>query len=113
MYEAYHYNHTYVNNNYTTVYVEPSSGNNNGNHTRQTTNYTNTGNNVNVQHRTQGPIHKPTVVNNNNDSRTTTPVVRNERTQQPNTRVVTENRGNSNPAGRTASERGYSGRGNK
>jgi len=110
--EPYHNNHTYVNNNYTKVYVQPNSGNSNGNHNRQNTNNNNGRSNVNVQHRTtNGPIHQPTVVNNN--TRNTTPVVRNERTEQPKPRVVTENRSNNNPAGRTTSERGYSGRGNK
>jgi hypothetical protein len=111
--EPYHHNHTYVNNHYTKVYVQPNGGNNNGNHNRQNTNYNNGGNNVNVQHRTKGPIHQPTVVNNNSGNRSTAPVVRNERTEQPKPRVVTENRSNNNPAGRTTSERGYSGRGNK
>ena len=107
-----HHNHTYVNNNYTKVYVQQNGGNNNGNQNRQNNNNYNSGNNANVQHRTNGPIHQPTVVNNNNGNRNT-PVVRNERVEQPRPRVATDNRSTNNPTSRTTSERGYSGRGNK
>jgi len=100
--EPYHHNHTQV-------YVHPNGGNKNGNYNHQNTNNSSGGNNANVQHRTNGPIHQPTVVNNNAGNRSATSVVKNERTEQPKPRIVTENRSNNG----AASGRGNSGRGNK
>ncbi len=113
----YHYNTGHVNNNYTTVYVQPqgnkhyNNGNANNNNGHNNNQYNNGNNNYN-QPRTNEGIRKP-VVTNNVEHRNTAPAIRGERVEQARPQGNPQARESVSYSGRNTGTRGTSGRGNK